>query len=70
VSAHDRRRLRVVIAGGGVAAPETLLAPRALVGHRVEITLISPEREFLYRPVTVAEAFGARRGELLPVARE
>jgi len=50
-------RLHVVIAGGGVAAVESLLALRELAGQRVEITLVSPEREFLYRPVTVAEAF-------------
>jgi sulfide:quinone oxidoreductase len=52
---------RVVIAGGGVAALETLLALRALAGHLVHVTLLSREREFLYRPVTVAEAFD--RGE-------
>jgi sulfide:quinone oxidoreductase len=52
---HDR--LNVVIVGGGVAALETLLALRALAGHRVDITMISPAREFVYRPVTVAEAF-------------
>jgi len=57
----SRDRLHVVIAGGGVAAVETLLALRELAGQRVEITLLSPEREFLYRPVTVAEAF--ERGE-------
>jgi sulfide:quinone oxidoreductase len=51
----------VVIAGGGVAALETLMALRALAGHRVDVTVISPERQFLYRPVTVAEAF--ERGE-------
>ena len=55
-SATDER-LRVVIVGGGVAALETLLALRTLAGERVELTLICPEREFLYRPVTVAEAF-------------
>jgi sulfide:quinone oxidoreductase len=49
--------MRVVIAGGGVAAIETLLALRALVGHVVDVTLLAPEPEFLYRPVTVAEAF-------------
>ena len=54
-STHDR--LRVVIAGGGVAALETLLALRRLAGPHVELTLISGAREFLYRPVTVAEAF-------------
>jgi sulfide:quinone oxidoreductase len=53
----SREPARVVIAGGGVAAIEALLALRALVGHRVQITLIAPEHEFLYRPVTVGEAF-------------
>ncbi len=52
---HDR--LSVVIVGGGVAALETLLALRALAGHLIEITIVSPVREFVYRPVTVAEAF-------------
>jgi sulfide:quinone oxidoreductase len=61
MSPDSRERIHVVIAGGGVAALETLMALRALAGHRVDITLISPEREFLYRPVTVAEAF--ERGE-------
>jgi sulfide:quinone oxidoreductase len=61
MSSGERDRLRVVIAGGGVAALETLLALRALAGQRVELTLISAERKFLYRPVTVAEAFD--RGE-------
>ena len=53
----SRDRLHVVIAGGGVAAVESLLALRELAGPRVEITLLSPERQFLYRPVAVAEAF-------------
>jgi sulfide:quinone oxidoreductase len=54
-------RRHVVIAGGGVAAVEALLALHELAGHHVQVTLVSPEREFLYRPVTVAEAFD--RGE-------
>jgi sulfide:quinone oxidoreductase len=58
-SAHGRGR--VVIAGGGVAALEAMLALRELAGNRIELVLLSPEREFLYRPVTVAEAFD--RGE-------
>jgi len=56
-----RTPMQVVIAGGGVAAIESLLALGELAGNRTEITLISPQREFVYRPVTVAEAFG--RGE-------
>jgi sulfide:quinone oxidoreductase len=56
-----RNRMRVVIAGGGVAALETLLALRALAGDLVDITMVSMTTEFVYRPVTVAEAFD--RGE-------
>jgi sulfide:quinone oxidoreductase len=46
---------RVVIAGGGVAGVEALLALRALAADRVELTLVSPVEDFLYRPVAVAE---------------
>ena len=42
--------LHVLIAGGGVAALEAMMALRALAGDRVEITLLAPEREFHYRP--------------------
>jgi sulfide:quinone oxidoreductase len=47
----------VVIAGGGVAGLETLLALRDLAGHRIEVTMIAPERAFLYRPLTVGEPY-------------
>jgi sulfide:quinone oxidoreductase len=53
----NANRRRIVIAGGGVAAVEAVLALHELAGHSVGLTLISPEREFLYRAVTVAEAF-------------
>jgi sulfide:quinone oxidoreductase len=52
-----RDRFHVVIAGGGVAALEILLALRAQAGHLIDVTLLSPATEFVYRPVTVAEAF-------------
>jgi len=47
----------VVIAGGGVAALETLMALRDLAGDRVTITLIAPETTFTYRPMKVVEPF-------------
>jgi sulfide:quinone oxidoreductase len=56
----------VVIAGGGVAAIEALLALRAMIGHQVEITLVTPAREFVYRPVTVAEAFDRAEAHAYP----
>jgi hypothetical protein len=52
-------RLRVVVAGAGVAGLETLMALRALAGARVELTLIAPQDEFVYRPLAVEEPFAS-----------
>jgi len=61
-------RARVLIAGGGVAGLEALLALRDLAGDRVELTLLSPDREFVYRPMAVAEPFGRGRADRHPLA--
>jgi sulfide:quinone oxidoreductase len=50
--------LRVVIAGGGVASLEALLALRRLAEGRVSVELLSAEPQFWYRPLAVAEPFG------------
>jgi sulfide:quinone oxidoreductase len=65
-------RLRVLIAGGGVAGLETLIALRELAGDRVELTLAAPDDEFVYRPVTIGQphAVGAARSVALPRAAE
>src|SRR5271170_7942820 len=66
-------KLRVAIAGGGVAALETLLALRALAPEQVEITMIAPNAEFVYRPMTVREPFAypeANRYALAPIVAE
>jgi sulfide:quinone oxidoreductase len=66
-------RLRVVVAGGGIAGVEALLGLRELAGDRVETTLLSAGDEFVYRPFTVAEPFGrghARRIAVADVARD
>ena len=60
--------VRVLIAGGGVAGLEALLALRDLAGDRVELTLLSPEAEFVYRPMAVAEPFGRGRADRHPLA--
>lgn len=49
---------RVLIVGGGVAALEAMLALRHQAEERVEIVLISAEKYFAYRPLSVAEPFG------------
>ncbi len=51
------QKLRVLIAGGGVAALETVLALQDLAGERVQMRVIAPNEEFVYRPLTVREPF-------------
>jgi sulfide:quinone oxidoreductase len=53
----DANPLHVVIAGGGVAALETMMALRQLAGDRARITLLAPQRDYHYRPMAVAEPF-------------
>jgi 2-polyprenyl-6-methoxyphenol hydroxylase-like FAD-dependent oxidoreductase len=50
--------MRVLIAGGGVAALEAALALRELGEDRVSVAMLAPESEFWYRPLAVAEPFG------------
>jgi sulfide:quinone oxidoreductase len=50
--------MEVLIAGGGVAGLEGLLALHALAGERVRVTLAAPKPDFTYRPLAVAEPFG------------
>lgn len=57
--ARPAGRKSVVVAGGGVAGLEAVLALHALARNRVEIELLSPEHHFWYRPLAVAEPFGA-----------
>jgi sulfide:quinone oxidoreductase len=66
-------KLRVLIAGGGVAALETLLALRELAPERTAMTVLAPNRDFVYRPMTVREPFSypqAQRYPLAPIVHE
>lgn len=51
--------MRVLVAGGGAAGLEAVLALSALARDLVDVEVISPDREFVYRPMLVAEPFGA-----------
>lgn len=69
-SSSPADKLRVIVAGGGVAALETLLALADLAPDRTDVTVLAPNREFVYRPMTVAEPFAygrARRYQLAPI---
>jgi sulfide:quinone oxidoreductase len=63
-SSDSAERRRVVVAGGGVAALETVLALQELAGQLIEIELITPADHFVYRPLQVLEPF-----EVDPVVR-
>ena len=63
------RPRKVLIAGGGVAALESMLALRESAQDRVEIEVLAPEREFVYRPLAVAEPFGRGRVRRFDVER-
>jgi sulfide:quinone oxidoreductase len=60
---------RVVIAGGGPAAVEALLALRDLAGDRVSLELIAPNRELVVRPYEVLAPFHEGLEHRYPLAR-
>ena len=64
---EDQRR-KVLIAGGGVAGVEALLAFAALAPGRVSVELMAPEPDFVYRPLSVAEPFELAVVRRLPLA--
>jgi sulfide:quinone oxidoreductase len=66
----DTEKLRVIIAGGGVAALEAVLALADLAADQTAVTVIAPNAEIANRPMTVREPFAygaARRYELAPL---
>lgn len=50
-------RPHVLIAGGGFAAVEAMLALRALAGEHVRVTLVSASPTLAYRPAATLESF-------------
>jgi sulfide:quinone oxidoreductase len=65
-SVEDRR---VVVAGGGVAALETVLALQELAGQFVETELLTGAEQFVYRPLQVLEPFAPDPVVRLPWAQ-
>jgi sulfide:quinone oxidoreductase len=59
----------IVIAGGGVAGLEGLLALHLALRDRARFTLIAPDPEFSYRPLAVAEPFGLGHAHRVPLTR-
>jgi sulfide:quinone oxidoreductase len=68
--ARDSPASRVVIAGGGIAAVETLLALRATArGRDLDVTLVSASEQLEYRPLSVLDPFGPAPTRRYPLDR-
>jgi sulfide:quinone oxidoreductase len=61
-------RCEVLIAGGGVAGLEAAFALREFAGERVGLSILAPNDEFAYRPMSVAEPFTSGWAEHYPLA--
>jgi sulfide:quinone oxidoreductase len=73
IEGREDQRRKVLIAGGGVAGVEALLAFAALAPGRVSVELMAPEPDFAYKPMSVAEPFqvaAVRRLSLAELAAE
>lgn len=60
---------RILIAGAGVAAVESVLALRALAGSRAKIELLAPALELIQRPDSVRTPFGGERAPRIGLAQ-
>lgn len=58
---------KVVIAGGGVAALEGLLALRAVAGEHPHVTVLAPEGDFVLRASAVLEPFARGHARRIPL---
>lgn len=62
-------RHRVVIAGGGVAGLEAMLALTRIAGPQTDVTVVSPDPEFRLRALSVNEPFARSVSRGWPVGR-
>ncbi len=58
-----------MIVGGGVAALETALALHQLAPEQTKMTVLAPNEDFVYRPMTVREPFAYPAARRYPLAR-
>jgi sulfide:quinone oxidoreductase len=69
VTASTNGDLHLLIAGGGVAGLEALIAVRSLAGDRIRVTLLDPAEEFIYQPMSVEEPFARHGADRVPLGK-
>jgi sulfide:quinone oxidoreductase len=60
---------KVLIAGAGVAGLEAALALRALADEHVQVEIVAPDTEFVYRPLSVAAPFRLGEARRFPLGQ-
>jgi sulfide:quinone oxidoreductase len=65
----SQERKRVLIAGGGIAGLEAMLALSKLAPELTDVELLAAGSEFVYRPLLVAEPFGVREAVRLDLGQ-
>lgn len=60
---QDTSQARVLIAGGGIAGVEAMLALSDLASDRCSVTMVSPDPELHYKPLIVEEPFSHQPAE-------
>ena len=68
-SEAESRKPHVVVAGGGVAALEGVLALRDLAGYVVDVTMLAPDEHFVYQPLSVVDPFARGPAKRYPLAK-
>jgi len=72
IHAHSQAQkdpLRVLIVGAGVAGLEAVLALHEMAGEKVALTLLAPDEHFVYRPLSVYQAFLSARPRNYPLVK-
>ena len=69
ISTDRERPLRVVVAGGGVAGLEAVMALRHIAAQRVSVTLVAPDEMFVFHPLSVGEPFALGAAQQIPLAQ-
>src|SRR3954447_19821000 len=64
----DKTAHRIVVAGGGIAAMEFILALRALIGDEAAISVVSPNPELVLRPSLIGAPLGLLAGQGYPLS--